>query len=423
MTAQTTLDAPSPPTVSSRAQRFYSSARMPELDGIRGVAIGMVVFYHYIALNVIPRRGSSLWYMLLPAHLGWAGVDLFFVLSGFLIGGILLEARGSPNYFQVFYTRRFFRIVPIYSVFLLCFFLLAHVSASSGAKLHSMTAGAFPWYSYAFFLQNFWMAFGNVGGPFATNITWSLAVEEQFYLTLPCLVRFLGRKRLVQLLMESLALALVLRVGLYCLWPRLMYSWFVLMPCRCDALAFGVLGAIVLRDPHWKNWLKSRRTGMLMLMVLLAAVIPILTRMEYSPYGFGTASLGLTCIAGFSLVLLLYALIFPDSRLSSCLRWTWLRKLGTLAYGIYLFHQLIFLVAYNVVQSHSAIVTTCSKLLLALLAFGLTLLVCYFSWFFFEKPLVAMGHRTNYEFEDDCLDGPLPPGPGPSSTSRLSALL
>src|SRR6267143_4059987 len=93
------------------------SARILELDGIRGIAIGMVLVAHF--LEIVSRPGSPLAYALVPLRLTWSGVDLFFVLSGFLIGGILLDARESSNYFRVFYTRRFFRIVPIYAVLLL----------------------------------------------------------------------------------------------------------------------------------------------------------------------------------------------------------------------------------------------------------------------------------------------------------------
>ncbi len=94
------------------------SGRIPELDGIRGIAIGMVLIAH--CFDIVSRPGSALAYALVPLRLDWTGVDLFFVLSGFLIGGILLDARESSNYFRVFYTRRFFRIVPIYAVLLLC---------------------------------------------------------------------------------------------------------------------------------------------------------------------------------------------------------------------------------------------------------------------------------------------------------------
>src|SRR4029077_5360485 len=98
----------------SAAGSMDLSRRIPELDGIRGIAIGMVIFYHYFTFPATARVGSFLWYALLPGRLGWSGVELFFVLSGFLIGGILLDEREASNYFRVFYTRRFFRIVPIY---------------------------------------------------------------------------------------------------------------------------------------------------------------------------------------------------------------------------------------------------------------------------------------------------------------------
>src|SRR6266851_1125269 len=95
---------------------LHLSGRIPELDGIRGIAIGMVLIAHHF--EVVSRPGSTLAYALVPLRLTWSGVDLFFVLSGFLIGGILLDARESSNYFRVFYTRRFFRIIPIYAVLL-----------------------------------------------------------------------------------------------------------------------------------------------------------------------------------------------------------------------------------------------------------------------------------------------------------------
>ena len=90
--------------------------RIRELDGLRGVAIGMVVLFHFFQNTMAFPPGSVFSYVQAGLRLSWTGVDLFFVLSGFLIGGILLDSRESTNYYSVFYKRRFFRIVPIYLV-------------------------------------------------------------------------------------------------------------------------------------------------------------------------------------------------------------------------------------------------------------------------------------------------------------------
>jgi peptidoglycan/LPS O-acetylase OafA/YrhL len=376
------------------------SGHIPELDGIRGLAIGMVVFYHYAIQTFALQHGSVSWYVLLPGRLGWTGVDLFFVLSGFLIGGILLDARNSPNYFQVFYRRRFFRIVPAYALFFLCFLSLSWLNKMALApKLDWITQNPLPWYSYVLFLQNFWMAFGNVWGPPVTSITWSLAVEEQFYLTLPWLLRRLNRKRLVQVLLEGILLAPLLRLALYSLWPRLSNAWFVLMPCRMDALLFGVVAAIALREPSWKLRLENHRKLLRLGLVFAGALVPLLTQMYFEPYGFPTASLGLTCIAVFYVILLVYVVVFKDSRLSRCLRWSWLRWLGGLAYGIYLFHQLILYIIYGLIWSSPPFLSGFQQCAVCVLGFAVTLAVCQLSYKLFEKPLIRIGHLTAYGSE------------------------
>jgi peptidoglycan/LPS O-acetylase OafA/YrhL len=373
------------------------SRRIPELDGIRGIAIGMVIFYHYFTFPATARVGSFLWYLLLPGRLGWSGVDLFFVLSGFLIGGILLDERRASNYFKVFYTRRFFRIVPIYMVFLGCYFAVA--AASRAAKLSGlswMTDAQLPWYCYVLFLQNFWMTVGNTFGPPPLGILWSLAVEEQFYLTLPWLVRFLNPKRLTQVVIEGLLLAPILRIAAYALWPKYTNAWFVLMPCRADALLFGVLAAITLRDASWRGKLESNRILLRFLLVVLAIGIPLLTQMYYIPYGFPTVSLGFTWIAVFYVLVLVYALTQREGWIARCLRWRWLRWLGTIAYGAYLFHQLILESAFGLIWGHGPIFEKTPNVLLTLIALAGTLLLCRLSWNYFEKPLIQFGHREDY---------------------------
>src|SRR5438445_3828919 len=133
------------------------SGRIPELDGLRGLAIGSVLIWHYFMVPTITAPATPLSYALVLGRLTWTGVDLFFVLSGFLIGGILLDARKASNYFQVFYTRRFFRIVPIYAAILLLFPALLAVAQRMHHGDFTGLQEPLPWYSFWTFTQNFWM--------------------------------------------------------------------------------------------------------------------------------------------------------------------------------------------------------------------------------------------------------------------------
>ena len=126
--------------------------------------------------------------LLAAGLLTWSGVDLFFVLSGFLIGGILLDARESPRYFQTFYIRRAYRIFPLYGV-MTFLFLMRHLPFRLlPGHFGDVSPLTIPWWSYVTLTQNFWMAQQGWYGAVAMAVTWSLAVEEQFYLTIPLLV-------------------------------------------------------------------------------------------------------------------------------------------------------------------------------------------------------------------------------------------
>src|ERR1700675_5176478 len=128
--------------------------RIPELDGIRGMAIAMVIVWHYFSAPAIANgfpEGSALAYLQAACRLAWSGVDLFFVLSGFLIGGILLDSRDSPNYFRTFYTRRFFRIVPLYAIIFVGSFLFKKfLDTLIGPRFFFMYPKPLPWAPFAF---------------------------------------------------------------------------------------------------------------------------------------------------------------------------------------------------------------------------------------------------------------------------------
>ncbi len=393
------------------------SARILELDGLRGIAIGLVWIGHYFLLHGGTPPGTLAAYALALFRLHWSGVDLFFVISGFLIGGILLDARGSSNYFKVFYIRRFFRILPLYVLCLLATLLLFGLTHTGlGSRITWMWTWdkPLPWFSYPLFLQNFWMAVRSTPGVFPLSVTWSLAVEEQFYLTLPLLVRFLNRKALLAVLFAGIFLAPVFRMSLYSAWPGHFLAWFMLTPCRADALLLGALGAIAMRDARCRSWLAARQSlfNFVLLPVLLLG-LAIFTLGRYDPFSFPMLSLGYSWIAVFYLAVLLYALLWPSSWIASCLRWRWLRALGLIAYAAYLFHEFVLCLLQSVFWSWSRfpIASTASQWAVTFASIAITLLLCHFSWVYFEKPLIRLGHRSSYAFRTAVPQSPPQPEP------------
>jgi peptidoglycan/LPS O-acetylase OafA/YrhL len=224
------------------------TARIPEWDGIRGLAILLVVFFHFFTVSSdtggLPTRVISA-----VLSFGWSGVDLFFVLSGFLIGGILMDNRSSANYFKTFYIRRVCRIFPLYFLWLALFFVLPWLLPSNFPGYRAVFAGGIahlPQWGYALFLQNFYIAKVGDFGSFWMAATWSLCVEEQFYLLLPLMIRFVFPRKPLWMFIILVALVPLLRVFLFLFHPSIFT--FVLLPCRADALLLGVLGAYMIRQ-------------------------------------------------------------------------------------------------------------------------------------------------------------------------------
>ena len=165
-----------------------SSQRMPVLDGIRGIAILLVMSFHFWIVGI--AGGSRPWERVYGdvAGMGWIGVDLFFVLSGFLITGILYDSRNAIHYFRVFYGRRTLRIFPLYYGALACFFLigpfvLAHLHVSTLAGMQSAAAAKF--FSWTYLLNWYEGSMGWDAVAHPLQHFWSLGIEEQFYLLCP----------------------------------------------------------------------------------------------------------------------------------------------------------------------------------------------------------------------------------------------
>lgn len=367
--------------------------RIPELDGLRGIAILMVLVWHYFCISMeVSSRG--MFYLKDVLSLTWSGVDLFFVLSGFLIGGILLDARESPSYFKTFYARRVFRILPIYSALIGVYYLFL----ATGAFAHSpfMYRGMIPWFMYATFTQNFAFSTG-ILVPMLT-VTWSLCVEEQFYLVLPTVVRFVPRKRLMAVLAGGILAAPVLRTILS---TRLLHGeyWsFNMMPCRADALLLGVLAAMLVRSEIWEK-IKDGAWKLKAAAILLALGTSgfVLAKQTSSTDSMWISTIGFSYLAVLYFCALLVTLASTDGLWGRVLRIGWLRGLGTISYGLYLVHWLVLETVFALTGHDRMWAATAGDKGLVLVALLIALGVATASWRFFEKPLLSIGHRWKYD--------------------------
>jgi peptidoglycan/LPS O-acetylase OafA/YrhL len=372
--------------------------RIVPLDGLRGIAILLVLLFHCIGNTSFPAAGGILYYLQHITLIGWTGVDLFFVLSGFLIGGILLAARDSAGYFQSFYARRVFRILPIYYLwigiyFLVAFTPLAHWGAPLGIVRDKWTIIPV----YGLFVQNLAWVRGPAFWSAWLSSLWTLAVEEQFYLLIPLLIRFLSRRAITNVLLLAIFGAPLLRILAFLFFADTHPSApYILTPCRMDSLAMGVLLALVWRDEKSQAWIRKRIawlcaiTGLLFLGFLYFAV------MDPSPYDFQMCAWGFSCIDAFFASLLLLVLAAPHGLWARICSVRFLTSLGGISYCIYIIHASILALCHSLLSTVPDGISTPSALLATLLALALTGLVAKISWRYLESPMIRIGHRFGF---------------------------
>jgi peptidoglycan/LPS O-acetylase OafA/YrhL len=381
------------------------AGRIPELDGLRGVAISMVVILHYLLVTWQVRPGTPVAYALATGRLAWTGVDLFFVLSGFLIGGILADARGSTNYFSVFYTRRFFRIFPIYAALLLGFSVLEILTRTGRFGDFSwLTRDPAPWYSYWTFTQNFSALLKNP--PYARYfiVMWSLAVEEQFYLVAPLAIRLINGKNLAKRLVAGILCVPLIRTVFVLCWPRAAGATAVLLPCRADALLMGVLAAVLLRDAKWFRRIARADSWFAVSLPILILGMGILTVVVKSYSSALLVTVGYSWIAFFYATVLVFAITRRNSLLSLLLRNRVLMWLGAISYGLYLLHQPIAGLVFCGLRGHPPDIARWYDLFFSFLSLVATVIVARLSWLYFERPLVQLGHRARYKYSASDVD-------------------
>ncbi len=357
--------------------------RSRRLDALRGVAILAVVTFHYGHAFVAAR---------LPAlsplvNTLWVGVDLFFVLSGFLLGGILLRNREAPWYFSTFYGRRFLRIVPLYAVCVVGFFLLFRSSQSPLPLI--------------FFVQNIqWGIAGIFGSSDEITPTWSLAVEEQFYLVLPLLIILCPPRVLPKVLLALILAAPAVRAVLHAAGYR--HAAYEFMPARMDALFAGVLVAWAYRQP---GLIARRRGTVLALTAAAGAVVVAIVAAGQDVLDWWMAVPGYSAVAIFFAGIV--ALVASGKERGGIVVWA-LSRAGLGAYSIYLFHMPVLGLMADYFGTWPRAIAA-SLAMLTLLAWA--------CWMLIERPCIALGHRILRYY------GRLAPGPDESAINGLAITL
>jgi peptidoglycan/LPS O-acetylase OafA/YrhL len=298
---------------------------------------------------------------------GWMGVDLFFVLSGFLITGILLDTKHSEGYLKNFYTRRCLRILPLYySLLVFMFIVVPFVRPSETQTIFDRSS---PWWAYPLFLQNFLVSTPTQAtGPLA--VTWSLAIEEQFYLVWPWVVRYASntqvRRIAIAVLCASPVLRLLLSFGQVALYTNVF--------CRLDGLMAGALLALLVRSDHL---VPSRWVRQAWIVFLVAAPLAFVTEAIQARW----IVFSLTALASAALVYL--SLYSRQAGLRRALTNRFMVYTGIISYGLYLLHKIPFDIAQAFQLDRYP-----------LLAAPLLLVACYgvavLSWNLLEKPFLRM---------------------------------
>jgi peptidoglycan/LPS O-acetylase OafA/YrhL len=373
--------------------------RIPALDGLRGIAVLLVMIYHFAAAWYFSTSPVDVAYSRFSGA-GWMGVDLFFVLSGFLITGILHDSRERDGYFSSFYGRRVLRIFPLYYAFVLLVVPLAAqlLPGDPGPPVAALHAKSGWYLGYA---VNFMVALEGAwkSAVLHTAHLWSLAVEEQFYLLWPPLVLLLSRRALIRTSVALVVVAVAARIAFVVAGADPVAA-YVLPFTRMDALLLGGLVALAARELGSIAPLARHAPRVLLGagLVAVAALATAAPRQGWaSPW---MQTVGFTAIAAFFAAVLVTAVAADEStRWGRILRAPSLRTFGKYSYALYIFHPLVLGVlqanGWGAVRFASLGVGVQIGVHLIFTAFAtlVTLAVAWLSWNLMEKHFLKLKSR------------------------------
>lgn len=335
--------------------------RIPELDGLRGLAALAVVVAHYV--GEVPHGITAL-------TIGWYGVDFFFVLSGFLMGSIILNHHHEPGFLKSFYWRRAARIIPIYFVVVCTSIWLAAWTRGNAWADHPFDAPV-----YLLFVTNLAMSFWGGGGEWLKP-TWTLAVEEQFYLLLPLLVLWTPKRFLLGTLLGLCGVAILFRYAFHESNP---IAALTLLPARMDLLLGGVVLAYGLQRFDLTRYLQAFRVIPLIAMVALL-IVALGSREHLFPVF--NATLLAVAFVSFVAAVLLGA---PEGQR---FRSRTLGYFGRISYALYLIHQPVSGLLHGLLLNGTPDIGSLSQIAVTVLAFAVSVALAGASWKWLEQPIL-----------------------------------
>jgi peptidoglycan/LPS O-acetylase OafA/YrhL len=321
----------------AEVDRSLERGHILALDGLRGIAILLVVVCHFQSNLGISADGRA-WPLVAVAHAGWMGVDLFFVLSGFLITGILVDARGSDSYFSAFYARRALRILPVYYGFLFLIFVLLPLLHLGAGDNYMLARQHQAW--YWLHTTNIMMAIDELPGrgPYPSTLFWSLAVEEQFYFIWPAVVALCSPPTLRKVCIAGVIGCIVLRIvgGLVGV-TGLALS--VLPFTRGDTLFIGGLLAIEYRHGGLGRYKNAAKIAAITSVVVLVGLIGIYGELDYNDPAM--AMFGSIAIMALGASAVVIGISSTESRFARVLKSGFLRFFGRYSYAMYVVHTAV----------------------------------------------------------------------------------
>ncbi len=362
--------------------------RFAGLDGLRGIAILLVMIYHMTLL--VPRTVvDSGWVHI--ANVGWCGVDLFFVLSGFLISNILLDAKKQDHYLRHFWMRRALRIFPLYYAIVVFSLVILPLIDHPKSSNFSRIQGDEIWYWT--FLSNYSIAYAGEFRHGILDISWSLAIEEQFYLLWPLLILVTNGRQFAKLCVGMFLVSILARIALMTMGANSIAT-YVVTPARMEGLAFGGLAAVVIRGLDMELLRGLAIKVMRVSVVLLVIVFLYFDGLDWALKEVQLMSLPLFALM-FTSILVVTLTSNEHSLVLKILNNRMLMAFGKYSYAMYLFHlPLRALVRDEFYGPTNFITIAGSKLpgqmLFYLIGIGITFLAAWLSWHTYEKHFLRL---------------------------------